>query len=393
MSYNNQIVVWGGGSTFTNGSWAPTWATPTTPPFYYDDTNNQFYAYNWTAREAETDRTVWSGTPTWATPTNPPFYWDDVANKLYLWNGTAWEDATWTSWAAFTYTAWTTFAVTDNVTMPSPVLQSSTWVPIDLWVVIFWEVSAWPWYNKTKIHIAQQSFSANIRFNAIVSNGGSDTYNMWIIDEDTNTQVAIWTQNFSTWSVSPVQWPFSFVSWKKYSFFFGWDTSDYGILQSIQLLVDPVIDWSQFFSDGWAQQNQVLMCCYEWQQWSQVLAQPITMPTIVGRTSAHSSWVITTRWAWNYELTCYVGLSVNFLPQTLTDLWLYINNVLHSQYAFTYDGANDTFITSFSIASIALWAADTIKIQCVPTCTYTANVKSDAIWFNPIKTRLRVKKI
>ncbi len=102
MSYNNQIVSWGGGSTFTTISWAPTGATPTTPPFAWDDTNNQFYAYNGSAREAETDRTVWSGAPTWATPTNPPFYWDDVANKLYLWNGTAWETSAsaWASWLA-----------------------------------------------------------------------------------------------------------------------------------------------------------------------------------------------------------------------------------------------------------------------------------------------------
>lgn len=152
MSYWNQPMSGWGGSVFTIGSWAPTGATPTTPAFYFDDTNNQFYAYNGSAWEAETDRTVGSWAPTWATPTNPPFYWDDVANKLYLWNGAAWETSSVTSWWDAT---WGTSYNIDLMSYPTEVVSAKTWRNISV-------VNTWKYYIYAKISEWQYSWTSQI---------------------------------------------------------------------------------------------------------------------------------------------------------------------------------------------------------------------------------------
>ena len=155
MSYWNQPISWGWGSTFTSWSGAPTGATPVSPPFYRDDTNNQFYAYNGSAREAETDRTVWSWAPTWATPTNPPFYWDDVANKLYLYNGTVRETEA-SSWGSWAPTWWDSF----NIDLMSYAIESVWWVngrSLDFWITWLYYI-----YAKALIWTTTWGTSVNI---------------------------------------------------------------------------------------------------------------------------------------------------------------------------------------------------------------------------------------
>lgn len=296
MSYNNQIVVWGGGSTFTNGSWAPTWATPTTPPFYYDDTNNQFYAYNWTAWEAETDRTVWSGTPTWATATNPPFYWDDVANKLYLWNGTAWE--TQSSWASGGAATWGT---NYNIDITSYALTNVSW---QNWrSLVFWQT--WKYYVYWKVLSDWWTiwwYTIDIYRNVSGTLTLLDTLRL-------NEHPANGSVNDSDWLSNVID----VTSWDTLHIVAWW----IGTLKELQIVFgpqrpDPVIDYLTNFESNtyvtWAWVAPI-----QRPTWSNTIEQPFNPTISYDPTTARFATLwpaaeeLTITTTWNYDITiiCY----------------------------------------------------------------------------------------